>query len=763
MGRFSNIRSRLPHPIQDPEKRLKALEELFDAGFVLTTAQSNLPHAQSLSALGSGLLKVANGVLDTLGSPDDIFTADYGDVAAVGFTDTYFKILNTGSLTNQLVFSLTNAAAAIRTIVSGHTADRSNTIPDVGGAFGMLDGTPQLWTGRNTFYDNDGFTILAEGGNPNAQLQFQTVLASNLTVVRARATALRTIDLPDASGTLALTTDVDTARTWSTLQTFKDTTWKLVDDADATKTLVFSLGGATTGADLTLAWAGTVDRTLTLPNVTSTLAALGLAQTWTALQTYPNNQLKITDTVVNTRNLVFYTNGSSDNTTLTLAFQNTNDRSLVFSLAGAAFNDLTLSWTGTASRTLTLPDRTGTLFIDPLTTLGDTIYSDGTNGVRLAGNITTTRKFLRQTGTGAASAAPTWDTLLDGDLPSTLSANARVAVSKNSGATVGTRRRINFIEGTSITLTITDDSGNEEVDVTIASSGGPGGSSFADDVFDVHDNLDVSKILKLQCSGIAPTTTRTWTVADADGTVPLLGLAQTWTAAQTLKPSATVPSDALFFDIDAPGTNSARDSHRIRLRGTSYDGSAHTVDWRIHNDVTTNSGASTLRFAAQLDEGGYSNYLSISDAGIMTVTYIGVGTLIRTSTVSAGAGFCDNTDVTKALRMILSGAVGNNSMTAAGTAARSFDAIAASQVTVDFGTGAQEARITVTDAGIVGTSKITASLAYQAATGRDLDENDMDEFHVMAGNVVAGTSYDVVVRCITGTAHGEYAVNVHRN
>jgi hypothetical protein len=51
-------------------------------------------------------------------------------------------------------------------------------------------------------------------------------------------------------------------------------------------------------------------------------------------------------------------------------------------------------------------------------------------------------------------------------------ANARVAVNKNSGAVVGTRRRINFIEGPNVTLTVADDAGNEEVDVTVAASGG---------------------------------------------------------------------------------------------------------------------------------------------------------------------------------------------------------------------------------------------------------------------------------------------------
>lgn len=57
-------------------------------------------------------------------------------------------------------------------------------------------------------------------------------------------------------------------------------------------------------------------------------------------------------------------------------------------------------------------------------------------------------------------------------LTGNLDANARVAISKNSGATTGTRRRVNLIEGSGITLTVADDSVNEEVDVTIAATGG---------------------------------------------------------------------------------------------------------------------------------------------------------------------------------------------------------------------------------------------------------------------------------------------------
>jgi hypothetical protein len=49
--------------------------------------------------------------------------------------------------------------------------------------------------------------------------------------------------------------------------------------------------------------------------------------------------------------------------------------------------------------------------------VGDLLYSSATNTLaKLAGNITTTKKFLSQTGTGAASAAPLWDTLSSGDI-----------------------------------------------------------------------------------------------------------------------------------------------------------------------------------------------------------------------------------------------------------------------------------------------------------------------------------------------------------
>jgi len=70
-----------------------------------------------------------------------------------------------------------------------------------------------------------------------------------------------------------------------------------------------------------------------------------------------------------------------------------------------------------------------------------------------------------------AVGAPLGNALIDFDETVALGNNARVTLRKNSGANVGTRRRVNLIEGANISLTLADDAGDEEVDVTVATTG----------------------------------------------------------------------------------------------------------------------------------------------------------------------------------------------------------------------------------------------------------------------------------------------------
>lgn len=85
--------------------------------------------------------------------------------------------------------------------------------------------------------------------------------------------------------------------------------------------------------------------------------------------------------------------------------------------------------------------------------LGDIIHGNATpKWARLAGNTTSTRKFLRQTGTGVVSAAPTWDTILAADIPG--SALTKVD-DTNVTLTLGGTPATALLAATSLTLSWT--------------------------------------------------------------------------------------------------------------------------------------------------------------------------------------------------------------------------------------------------------------------------------------------------------------------
>lgn len=67
----------------------------------------------------------------------------------------------------------------------------------------------------------------------------------------------------------------------------------------------------------------------------------------------------------------------------------------------------------------------------------------------------------------------TWRQFLDRDNQST----QKVQISK-AGTLIGTRKNINLIEGTNVTMTVADNSGSDRVDVTINASGGSGLTSL---------------------------------------------------------------------------------------------------------------------------------------------------------------------------------------------------------------------------------------------------------------------------------------------
>jgi hypothetical protein len=110
--------------------------------------------------------------------------------------------------------------------------------------------------------------------------------------------------------------------------------------------------------------------------------------------------------------------GVAGNATADVAsIQGTTDQILRIDTTGTAlaFGSINLAASAAVGTTVLGATNGGTA--QSTWTLGDLLYGSGTNTLaKLAGNTTSTKKFLRQTGTGSVSAVPAWDTVLQADV-----------------------------------------------------------------------------------------------------------------------------------------------------------------------------------------------------------------------------------------------------------------------------------------------------------------------------------------------------------
>lgn len=152
-----------------------------------------------------------------------------------------------------------------------------------------------------------------------------------------------------------------------------------------------SLAGNTSGLVLITPQAAAGTPTLTLPNTSGTFAASAAAPITLSATT---GQIGLTTAALT----------KTDDTNVTLTLGGSPTTALV------AATSLTLGWTGTLA-----PTRGGTGIGSY--TLGDVVYASAANTLAsLAGNITSTKQYLSQTGTGTVSAAPAWATISGSDI-----------------------------------------------------------------------------------------------------------------------------------------------------------------------------------------------------------------------------------------------------------------------------------------------------------------------------------------------------------
>lgn len=175
--------------------------------------------------------------------------------------------------------------------------------------------------------------------------------------------------------------------------------------------------------------------------------------------------------------------------------------------AYSAVSDGTTTVSASGNETLLLTSPNNTIQITAVPGAPDRVEFQVGSHTHAAGNITSGRFTQARMPTSStanrflvvrtANANPTYDAILASDLPShthtrsqitdfphqsthqaggsdeltgNLNAVARTTVRVNNGSDIGSRRRIHFIAGSNVTISASDDSANEEVDITINAS-----------------------------------------------------------------------------------------------------------------------------------------------------------------------------------------------------------------------------------------------------------------------------------------------------
>ena len=116
----------------------------------------------------------------------------------------------------------------------------------------------------------------------------------------------------------------------------------------------------------------------------------------------------------------------------------------------------------------------------------------------------------------------------------------------------------------------------------------------------------------------------------SDGTVLELGgeFFGPWTADHdaggfsliNLGDNTATQDDAITITKDEPGIAGTRDSDRVLLEGTAFDGVGHTAQWRYFIDVTGNSGVSIFVLQNRIDAASFATKFQISDSGLVTLS-----------------------------------------------------------------------------------------------------------------------------------------------
>lgn len=201
--------------------------------------------------------------------------------------------------------------------------------------------------------------------------------------------------------------------------------------------------------------------------------------------------------------------------------------------------------------------------------------------------------------------------------------------------------------GTTRTLTVPNASGT--VPLLGFSQVWDGANYYKDDRWYVQDQADTSKRVQLQASGISTATTRTLTVQDASGTLPLLEASQTFTGAQTFNNTGgaglapVVNHNNAGSDPYLRFTDVANAANYLELQGPVISGT-NVVTFPVSGTLVTTS-TSTALTNKSINAGTINLTSQSADIGTTTITpsplvagVYEIEIFLMTTATDAGAG-----------------------------------------------------------------------------------------------------------------------------
>jgi hypothetical protein len=170
--------------------------------------------------------------------------------------------------------------------------------------------------------------------------------------------------------------------------------------------------------------------------------------------------------------------------------------------------------------------------------------------------------------------------------------------------------------------------------------------SVTDSVFKILDDLDPTKIAQFQVSGLTTGTTRTYTLPDVSGTIPTLENAHTITGQWTF--NGMPQTHDLIIRVPTGGGGGLGTGAFLFEDGDT----GFTVEIATASGLT---GSHTLQLP---DVDG--ELVLTGGAQTLSAKTLNTGTILKSSTLSTGTSFSDQSNAARRLRVVLTGASANN-------------------------------------------------------------------------------------------------------